>query len=54
MVNYLKVSRKERGLLMNFGADSLQLRRVVCSKGFRRPKVWDEVDTDGEGGAHVR
>ncbi len=30
MINYLKASKRERGLVLNFGARSLQHKRVVC------------------------
>ena len=30
-INYLKVSRLERGLILNFGAPSLHFRRVVLA-----------------------
>ena len=29
MINYLKATRMERGLLLNFGAPSLQIKRMV-------------------------
>ena len=29
MLNYLKAARQERGLLLNFGAPSLQVRRMI-------------------------
>jgi GxxExxY protein len=30
MINYLKASKSQRGLIINFGARSLQFKRVVC------------------------
>jgi GxxExxY protein len=32
VINYLKIFGLEVGLLLNFGADSLQLKRFVCTK----------------------
>ena len=29
MINYLKATRLERGLLLNFGTPSLQIKRMV-------------------------
>ena len=31
LLNYLKATGHERGLLLNFGAPSLQVKRMVCS-----------------------
>ena len=31
MINYLKAARRARGLILNFGARSLQCKRVGCS-----------------------
>ena len=30
MINYLKASKHQRGLILNFGARSLQFKRVIC------------------------
>ena len=30
MINYLKASKFERGLILNFGARSFQFKRVIC------------------------
>ncbi|HOK66100.1 MAG TPA: GxxExxY protein [Anaerohalosphaeraceae bacterium] len=32
VINYLKASKYEVGLLLNFGASSLQYKRLICSK----------------------
>ena len=32
LLNYLKATGHERGLLLNFGAPSLQVKRMVCSR----------------------
>ena len=32
LVNYLKITKKKVGLLINFGAKSLYYKRIVCSK----------------------
>jgi GxxExxY protein len=32
LINYLKVSGHEIGLLLNFGARSLKMKRMICSK----------------------
>lgn len=33
LLNYLKATGIERGLLLNFGRQSLEYKRMVCSKG---------------------
>ena len=35
LINYLKASGKERGLLINFGARSLEHKRMILSKNLR-------------------
>jgi len=32
LLNYLKATGMERGLLLNFGAQKLQVKRMVCTK----------------------
>jgi GxxExxY protein len=36
LLNYLRATGYEVGLLLNFGAASLQFKRYVCSRGSRR------------------
>jgi hypothetical protein len=37
MINYLKVSKQERGLVLNFGGESLEWERVVLD--YREPII---------------
>jgi GxxExxY protein len=39
LIHYLKATGLRRGLLLNFGASSLQFRRVVRSRGGRHPQL---------------
>jgi len=39
IINYLKVTGLEIGLLLNFGTESLQYRRFVFSKGKSAPSA---------------
>ncbi len=43
LINYLKASGKERGLLLNFGSRSLEQKRMVFSKNLRESA--QSVDT---------
>ena len=38
LLNYLKASKKERGLLLNFGSSSLEHKRMVHSNNYRGTK----------------
>jgi GxxExxY protein len=42
LINYLKATGYEVGLLLNFGARSLQHRRLVLSKSVESAKSADE------------
>lgn len=45
MLNYLKASGLKRGLLLNFGAQCLELRRVVFElTGFQRWRAQDRLN----------
>ena len=39
LIHYLNATGLRRGLLLNFGASSLQFRRVVRSRGGRHPQL---------------
>lgn len=38
VINYIKATRIERGLLINFGAASLEYKRLILSKSETRPE----------------
>ncbi len=46
MINYLKATRFERGLILNFGGRSLEWKRLVFSDAMYRP---EESGHDSEG-----
>ena len=45
ILGYLRASRKEHGLLLNFGAPRFQARKFILTEDWRRP---DTEDMEGE------
>ena len=47
LINYLRVARRSRGLVLNFGATSLQHRRLVLNPDERSRRSIKESLTSG-------
>ncbi len=47
LINYLKASEYEVGLMLNFGARSLEQRRVVCSRRLHSAQSAESADEKG-------